>query len=122
LQPICGVGSVEEKNKNEHMKYILLLTVVFVSCQKQEAKQDGTFIIYKTGAPLSSWSVLINGANAGLVPYVQSIPTCNSNQGLQLKYKPGTYTIDFKSNDGYAWGNPKQVTLGSGECKPYPLQ
>ncbi len=135
VMTLCGLKPVQRfllllflAYIQKYMRNICLLlfsALLLVTCSKKgsnAADKPGTFVFYKTGAPLASWSVLVNGTDYGEVPYVSQTPRCNANEGLRVELQPGRYTVGFRSNNGYAQGASKEVYLAAGECKLYPLQ
>ena len=103
--------------------FFLIITLMF-SCKKSsdssaDANATGTFVFYKMSATSGNWDVLVDGTDKGLVPFTGYIPDCNSSDGLKVTVSAGKHSIDFKSLDGYAWGDPVNVTIKADECKPY---
>jgi hypothetical protein len=81
---------------------------------------DGTLIFYKT-VP-TNWNLLIDSVDKGPLPFLDMAPECGSNDGLQVKLAPGTYTVFYKNMDGFASLNPKQIKVDSSSCTVYRLQ
>ena len=101
----------------------MLLLVTVISCKKKESESDaattGKVTFYM--APSSgTWDLIVDGNDIGLINETTQAPVCEDVDFITLELSIGTHTADLKSNDGYAWGNPKSFTVSEG-CKSYKV-
>ncbi|MES2138653.1 MAG: hypothetical protein V4511_03025 [Bacteroidota bacterium] len=107
------------------MKKLLAIAAIalgLIGCKKEEAKTpqpNGTMIFYKT-SNTENWALIWSGVEVGQLKYAAQSPPCGAAGFITKDVTPGTYTIDFKSYSGLAWGSPKTITIESGKCKFYP--
>lgn len=94
--------------------FILLITVSLYSCEKDElaGPTTGKVTFYTTVG--GSWNLLIDGSDKGEITQALFPPLCDQDVFITLNLSIGKHTYDMKSNDGLAWGDPKefQVTAG----------
>lgn len=101
-------------------KIIIVLLVLFsLSCSKEEDNGNvnqptGKVTFYTTST--YNWSLIVDGKEYGQIKYASQMPVCGDPNFQNLSLKAGQHTVDAKSLDGYAWGNPKSIYVISGEC------
>ena len=91
--------------------------MAFLSCQKDDdpiLPTTGTVTFYRTIG--GSWNLLIDGQDKGWYAQFLSQPLCGQAGLTTIELSTGSHTYDMKSNDGLAWGDPKEFTVVAG-CK-----
>lgn len=127
------------------MKQLLILStiVLFFSCKKKEDASiikpgvvtnpppNGQMIIFSSYTNIGNWGVLwsgkiknsgVHGSELGNVKYNSYPPACGTNGFVTIDQPPGTYYIEFKSHDGFAWGGEIPIEIESGKCKYYDFR
>ena len=101
-------------------KIIIVFYILFsLSCSKEEdnnnINQDyGSVTFYTTST--YNWSLIVDGKEYGQIEYATQMPVCGDTDFQNLSLKTGSHTVDAKSLDGYAWGDPKTIYVISGKC------
>lgn len=111
----------------------IVCAIALLSCKKEEKTEEpppanGQCVIYSDDPSIGNWGILYqgtspnygtHGAQIGTVHYSAGTPNCGNTSYTTLDKPPGTYYVDFKSYDGFAWGNPKAIIITSGQCTSY---
>lgn len=99
----------------KHFLLLLLITTLF-ACEKDDpvTPATGRITFYRTIG--GSWNLIIDGVDRGFFPQSLTQPICETPTFTSLELTVGTHTYDMKSNDGLAWGDPKQFNVNTG-CK-----
>lgn len=108
-------------------KIILFLLVISIfSCSKKKENEpikNGQIVFYSNLQTVGNWGILLkegsNYTEIGKIKYKSSIPNCGESYYVTIDKPAGTYTVDFKSYDGFAWGSPKTITIEENKCKSF---
>lgn len=113
------------------MKNLLLIILMFslAACSKDETAQPQPSahtpstgqVTFYMGSTKEHWSLLVDGVDKGSLKGATQQPVCGDPAFISLTLQTGSHTIDSKSLDGFAWGNPVKVTFGSG-CNTYKVR
>ena len=99
------------------MKKIILLAVIAfaaAACEKETDPQNGTVTFYTTSA--HRYSIIIDGVECGNIKNTSQMPVCGDPAFWPKTLSAGKHTVDAKSLDGYAWGNPKTINVKANDC------
>ena len=99
------------------MKYtfLLLITLAFCSCEKEDnvvTPVNSKVTFYRSVG--GSWNLIIDGNDKGFLAWSSIAPQCEMSGFTTLNLTVGTHTFDLKSNDGLAWGDPKEFKVVAG--------
>lgn len=104
------------------MKYLIIaLVFLFISCEK-ESPVWGRYTFYTHIG--GSWDLLVDGENKGELTQAFLPPECDDFNFITVRLSGGIHTYDMKSNDGLAWGDPKEFYRKRrvrGDCSPFMI-
>jgi hypothetical protein len=91
----------------------MMLLLSSVSCKK---KKDGpgkvTFYTTESG----NWSLILDGVEKGKLKNTFQQPVCGDATFQVITLEAGEHTVDAKSLDGFAWGDPKKIVVPHEDC------
>ena len=109
------------------MKYLLLLILSISSfaCSKKDDNSTPSAtsgqVTFYMGATTSHWNLMVDGVDKGALKGTTQMPVCSDPAFITLTLSIGSHSIDTKSMDGYAWGNPVSYTVTEG-CHQYKVR
>lgn len=104
-------------------KFFLIALLLFVSCKKEEdakpVQHYGDVTFYADDP--HRWVLIVDGVEHGQLTYSSQTPFCGHPNFINMSLTAGNHTVDARSLDGLAWGDPRTINVPGDDCIQIPL-